>query len=217
MGPPSGLRSSWTPKPNAFFGFLPVLRPRRGCLPRRGPLLFSKNFPSALSFSPASPLYWVERAIPPLRKEGRTMDPDAGLIRRMNQGDDEAIEAFVRKYYPQILGYCCYHLRHRQDGEKPSPGSSPPWTGTATMARRPTTSTSSPATSAGTTSAAGRSSPWRTCPRRRPRPPTGTPAWTWKPPSGPCRRRSRPWPSSACSRSASSGRPPRSWASACPW
>ena len=45
------------------------------------------------------------------------MDPDAGLIRRMNQGDDEAIEAFVRKYYPQILGYCCYHLRHRQDGE----------------------------------------------------------------------------------------------------
>ena len=32
------------------------------------------------------------------------------------------------------------------------------------MARRPTTSTSSPATSAGTTSAAGRSSPWRTFP-----------------------------------------------------
>ena len=68
MGPPSGLRSSWTPKPNAFFGFLPVLRPRRGCLPRRGPLLFSKIFSPALSFSPASPLYWVERAIPPLRK-----------------------------------------------------------------------------------------------------------------------------------------------------
>ena len=45
------------------------------------------------------------------------MDPDAGLIRRMHQGEDEAIEAFVRKYYPQILGYCCYHLRHRQDGE----------------------------------------------------------------------------------------------------
>ena len=45
------------------------------------------------------------------------MDPDAQLLRRMHRGEDEAIEAFVRKNYPQILQYCCYHLRHTQDGE----------------------------------------------------------------------------------------------------
>ena len=39
------------------------------------------------------------------------MDPDLRLLQRMKQGDDEAIEAFVRKYYPQILQYCHYHIR----------------------------------------------------------------------------------------------------------
>lgn len=39
------------------------------------------------------------------------MDPDLRLLQRMNRGDDEAIETFVRKYYPQILKYCHYHLR----------------------------------------------------------------------------------------------------------
>jgi len=34
------------------------------------------------------------------------MDEDSVLIRRMKQGDDGAIEAFVRKYYPRILQYC---------------------------------------------------------------------------------------------------------------
>ncbi len=34
------------------------------------------------------------------------MDPDFLLIRRMKDGDDEAIEEFVRKYYPAVLRYC---------------------------------------------------------------------------------------------------------------
>lgn len=31
------------------------------------------------------------------------------LIRRMKQGNDDAFEKFVRKYYSQILQYCRYH------------------------------------------------------------------------------------------------------------
>lgn len=31
------------------------------------------------------------------------------LIRKMKQGDDDAFEKFVRKYYSQILQYCRYH------------------------------------------------------------------------------------------------------------
>lgn len=38
------------------------------------------------------------------------MDEDFALIRRMKNGDDEAIEDFVRKYYPRILRYCHVHM-----------------------------------------------------------------------------------------------------------
>lgn len=34
------------------------------------------------------------------------MDSDAYLLQRMRKGDDLAIEAFVKKYYPIILSYC---------------------------------------------------------------------------------------------------------------
>ena len=214
MGPPSGLRSSWTPKPNAFFGFLPVLRPRRGCLPRRGPLPFFKKFSVRPIFFPRFPVILGGTRDSTAQKGGKNHGPRCRPDPPDEPGGRRGHRGLRPKVLPPDPGVL---LLPSPPPRRPSPGSSPPWTGTATMARRPTTSTSSPATSAGTTSAAGRSSPWRTCPRRRPRPPTGTPAWTWKPPSGPCRRRSRPWPSSACSRSASSGRPPRSWASACPW
>lgn len=37
------------------------------------------------------------------------MDTDFLLIRKMRQGDEKAIEEFVRKYYPAILQYCRYH------------------------------------------------------------------------------------------------------------
>ena len=40
------------------------------------------------------------------------MDADFLLLHRMRHGDDQAIEDFVRKYYPMILRYC--HL-HTQD------------------------------------------------------------------------------------------------------
>lgn len=38
------------------------------------------------------------------------MDPDFLLIRRMKDGDDEAIEEFVRKYYPAVLRYCLLRI-----------------------------------------------------------------------------------------------------------
>ena len=39
------------------------------------------------------------------------MDEDFWLIRRMKQGDEQAIEDFVRKYYPVILRYCRIHIQ----------------------------------------------------------------------------------------------------------
>lgn len=41
------------------------------------------------------------------------MDGDFLLIHRMKDGDDQAIEDFVRKYYPRILRYCHLHTRDR--------------------------------------------------------------------------------------------------------
>ena len=38
------------------------------------------------------------------------MDEDLLLIRRMKNGDDDAIDTFVRKYYPAILRYCRIHI-----------------------------------------------------------------------------------------------------------
>lgn len=37
------------------------------------------------------------------------MDGDLTLIRKMKQGDREAFEAFVQKYYGEILKYCGWH------------------------------------------------------------------------------------------------------------
>ena len=39
------------------------------------------------------------------------MDSDFLLIHRMKNGDDTAIETFVRKYYPVILRYCHLHIQ----------------------------------------------------------------------------------------------------------
>ena len=38
------------------------------------------------------------------------MDTDFILIHRMKNGDDSAIDTFVRKYYPMILRYCHLHI-----------------------------------------------------------------------------------------------------------
>ena len=45
------------------------------------------------------------------------MDPDLLLLRRMRQGDEGAVERFVRKYYPAILSYCRCHLDRPQEAE----------------------------------------------------------------------------------------------------
>ena len=37
------------------------------------------------------------------------MITDFLLIQKMKQGDDEAFDLFVRKYYDDILKYCAYH------------------------------------------------------------------------------------------------------------
>ena len=39
------------------------------------------------------------------------MDADFLLLHRMRNGDDQAIEIFVRKYYPMILRYCHLHIQ----------------------------------------------------------------------------------------------------------
>ena len=39
------------------------------------------------------------------------------LIRRMKQGNDDAFEKFVRKYYAQILQYCRYHCFDMEQAE----------------------------------------------------------------------------------------------------
>ncbi len=42
---------------------------------------------------------------------------DQILIFRMKQGDPDACETFIRKYYPEILKYCRLHCRDRTDAE----------------------------------------------------------------------------------------------------
>lgn len=39
------------------------------------------------------------------------MDADFLLLHRMQSGDEQAIEDFVRKYYPMVLRYCHLHIR----------------------------------------------------------------------------------------------------------
>ena len=46
------------------------------------------------------------------------MDSDFLLIQKMKIGDEQAIDAFVHKYYPVILRYCRLHVRdygHAED------------------------------------------------------------------------------------------------------
>lgn len=45
------------------------------------------------------------------------MDADFSVIRRMKAGEEEAIEIFVRKYYPAILRYCYLHLADKSYAE----------------------------------------------------------------------------------------------------
>lgn len=45
------------------------------------------------------------------------MDTDFLMIRRMKQGDEAAFDAFVRRYYGDMLKYCSFHSRDQQEAE----------------------------------------------------------------------------------------------------
>lgn len=45
------------------------------------------------------------------------MDSDFLLVLRMKRGDLEALDSFVRKYYPLILRYCFAHMPNKSDAE----------------------------------------------------------------------------------------------------
>ena len=45
------------------------------------------------------------------------MDTDALLIQRMKQGSEDAMEIFVRRYYPVILRHLRYRLAGKEDAE----------------------------------------------------------------------------------------------------
>lgn len=45
------------------------------------------------------------------------MDADFFLIRKMRQGDADAFDRFVRKYYADVLRYCAYHCSDTGEAE----------------------------------------------------------------------------------------------------
>lgn len=45
------------------------------------------------------------------------MDKDFFLIHKMKNGDEAAMEGFIRSYYPLILNYCYYHIAVRDSAE----------------------------------------------------------------------------------------------------
>ena len=45
------------------------------------------------------------------------MDSDFFLVLKMKNGDEQAIEKIVKKYYPAILRYCKYHISNNDDAE----------------------------------------------------------------------------------------------------
>ena len=46
------------------------------------------------------------------------MDSDSLLIQKVKMGSEQAIDLFVRKYYPSILKYCHLHIRDDGDAEE---------------------------------------------------------------------------------------------------
>ena len=61
-------------------------------------------------------LYTIDKDIH--GKESReTVERDHVLIRKMRQGDEEAFNLFVHKYYEDILRYCRYHSDNREDAK----------------------------------------------------------------------------------------------------
>ena len=78
---------------------------------------FEHFFLPPLSFCLSPALYYAESAFYFDQKGGTPMDADFRLLSQMKRGEEEAIECFVRKYYPSILQYCHYHLQEIHDAE----------------------------------------------------------------------------------------------------
>ena len=79
-----------------------------------------------LSFSVFHSLYLLEHAclrfllrkITALPGRGILLDTDFLLVRKMRQGNEEAFDVFVRKYYGEILSYCrfrCFDAESAED------------------------------------------------------------------------------------------------------
>ncbi len=49
--------------------------------------------------------------------KGDFVDLDFLLIRKMKQGDEEAFDLFIHKYYKDILSYCNYHCIDKEYAE----------------------------------------------------------------------------------------------------
>lgn len=73
----------------------------------------AENILPALSIWQVDPLYLLESAF---KNGGREvfMQQDFILVRKMQSGDEAAMDIFVRKYYRQILQYCTYHCPDRE-------------------------------------------------------------------------------------------------------
>lgn len=52
-----------------------------------------------------------------MQERRERVDKDFFLIQKIKKGSDDAVEEFVRKYYPVILKYCRYHTPDQQNAE----------------------------------------------------------------------------------------------------
>lgn len=78
--------------------------------------IFFRNYRKRLSNPSPNPLYIIESAfrdVPVPKPTGDYMQQDFLLIHKMKNGDEAAMETFVRRYYAQILQYCGYHCTNR--------------------------------------------------------------------------------------------------------
>ena len=146
------------------------------------------------------------------------MDADFRLLSQMKRGEEEAIECFVRKYYPSILQYCHYHLQEIHDAEDLTQETFARFFASLDRYKHYGKAANYLYVIAGTITGGSRNSPLPTCPNRRTaRWTPWTPAWTCRTPFASCRRRFSPPRCSFSSRNASSGKSPKFWASVSPW
>ena len=121
------------------------------------------------------------------------MDADFRLLSQMKRGEEEAIECFVRKYYPSILQYCHYHLQEIHDAEDLTQETFARFFASLDRYKHYGKAANYLYVIAGNL--------FRTC----------------RTPFASCRRRFSPPRCSFSSRNASSGKSPKFWASVSPW